>query len=151
MWSKILFIGKDFKRQMTRKNIGAFAASTAFFIFISLIPMLVLACSIVPYTTITEASLMRLVTEITPDIADSLMISIIGDVYDKSAGVLSIAAVATMWSAGKGMMALMRGLNEINDVVENRNYFIIRALASFYTLLLLVTVLLSLVVMGFGN
>lgn len=151
MLSSLLYTGRDFSRQMNRKNISAFAASTAFFIFISLIPMLILLCSIVPYTTITEANLMRMITEITPDITDSLVVSIIEDVYDKSAGVISLAAIATIWSAGKGMLALMRGLNEINDVEEDRNYMIIRGIASFYTLLMLIVVLLSVVVMGFGS
>lgn len=94
---------------------------------------------------------MSFITEITPDIVDSLVVSIIADVFDKSAGVLSVAAVATLWSAAKGMLALIRGLNEINDVDEDRNYVILRTLAAFYTIIMLVVVLLSLVVMVFGN
>lgn len=94
---------------------------------------------------------MRFITEMTPDMVDSLVVSIIGDVYDQSAGVISIAAIATLWSAAKGMLALIRGLNEINDVDENRSYVVLRGIASFYTILMLLVVLLSLVVMVFGN
>lgn len=151
MVKKIIYIWEDFNRQMNRKNIGAFAASTTFFLFLSMIPMLILLCSIIPYTAITEANLMSFITEITPDILDSLVVSMIGDVYDKSAGVISIAAIATLWSASKGMLALIRGLNEINDVDEDRNYVVLRGIASFYTILMLAVMLLSLVVMVFGN
>ena len=49
------------------------------------------------------------------------------------------------------MMALMRGLNAINGVEEKRNYFVVRAIASFYTLVMLVVVILSLFVMVFGD
>ena len=136
---------------MNRKNISAFAASTAFFLFVSLIPILVLLCAIIPFTTLTKANLMTFMTDITPDMVDSLVISIIEDVYAKSAGVISIAAITLLWSASKGMLALIRGMNEINDVEENRNYFVLRAIASFYTMLLLVVIVLSLVVMVFGN
>ena len=136
---------------MNRKNISAFAASTAFFLFVSLIPILVLLCAIIPYTTLTKANLMTFLTDITPDMVDSLVISIIEDVYAKSAGVISIAAITILWSASKGMLALIRGMNEINDVEENRNYFVLRGIASFYTIMLLVVILLSLVVMVFGN
>lgn len=136
---------------MNRKNISAFAASTAFFLFVSLIPILVLLCAIIPYTTLTKANLMTFLTDITPDMVDSLVISIIEDVYAKSAGVISIAAITILWSASTGMLALIRGMNEINDVEENRNYFVLRGIASFYTIMLLVVILLSLIVMVFGN
>lgn len=151
MLGRIIFIGRDFSRQMNRKNISAFAASTAFFLFLSLIPMLILLCAIIPYTAITEANLMTFITELTPGIMDSLAVSVIEDVYDKSAGILSVAAVATLWSAGKGTLALIRGLNEINDVDEDRNYLMLRGIASFYTVLMLLVIVLSLVVMVFGN
>lgn len=138
-------------RCMNRKNISAFAASTAFFLFVSLIPALVLLCAIIPYTAITEATLMLFVTELTPDVVDSLVVSIVEDVYDKSAGVISVAAIATLWSAAKGMLALIRGLNELNDVEENRNYIVLRCIASFYTIVMLLVVLLALIVMVFGS
>ena len=151
MVKRIFYIFQDFGKHMNRKNISAFAASTAFFLFLSLIPMLILLCSIIPYTPITEANLMSFFIELMPDVLDSMVTGIIVDVFDKSAGILSIAAVATLWSAAKGMLALIRGLNEINDVQEDRNYFVLRGLASFYTVLMLLALLLSLVVMVFGN
>ncbi len=151
MIKRMFYIGKDFQIRMNRKNISAFAASTAFFLFVSLIPILILLCAIIPYTTLTKANLMTFMTEITPDMVDSLVISIIEDVYAKSAGVISVAAVTLLWSASKGMLALIRGLNEINDVEENRNYVAVRMIAAFYTVILLAVVLLSLIVMVFGN
>lgn len=151
MIRRMFYIGRDFGRYVNRKNISAFAASTAFFLFLSLIPALVLLCAIIPYTAITEANLMTFLTELTPDMVDSLVVSMVEDVYDKSAGVISVAAIATLWSAAKGMLALIRGLNELNDVEENRNYVVLRCIASFYTIVMLLFVLLSLIVMVFGN
>lgn len=151
MIGKLFYIARDFSRRMGKKNISAFAASTTFFLFLSFIPMLILLCSIIPYTSLTEANLMMLITDLTPDAVDSLVVSIISDVYAKSAGVVSVAAVATLWSAAKGMLAMSRGLNEINDVDEDRNYVVVRCIAAFYTVLFLGVILLSLVVMVFGN
>lgn len=151
MFKRLLFIGYDFGKQMSKKNISAFAASTAFFLFLSLIPALMLLCSIVPYTPLTEANLMNVAKEISPDAMDALLTSIIADVYDKSIGIISVTAIATLWSAGKGVLALMRGLNAINDVEESRNYLVLRLVACLYTVLVLIAVLLSLLIMVFGN
>ena len=143
MLGRLIFIGYDFSKHMNRKNISSFAASTAFFLFLSLIPMLMLLCALIPYTPITEANLMDVAREITPDTMDSLVVNIIHDVYNKSIGIVSVTAVVTLWSAGKGMLALMRGLNVINDVEEDRNYMVLRVVASLYTIMVMILMILS--------
>jgi len=142
---------KNFTGQMKRKNISAFAASTAFFLILSTVPMLIMICAVIPYTPVTQKNLQEAVTQLTPDMIDELVIRLISEVFDKSAGALSIAALATLWSAGKGVLALTRGLNAISGVDENRNYFLLRILASLYTVVMLVVLIVSLVVMVFGN
>ena len=77
--------------------------------------------------------------------------SLVVDVYKSSVGILPVALIAMVWSAAKGVMALMRGLNAVNGVDEKRNYFVIRFIASFYTLIMLVVLILSLFFMVFGN
>jgi len=148
---KLFLIGQDFAGQMKKQNISAYAASIAFFFFLSLVPMLIMICTIIPYTPLTEENLVTAVTDLTPDKIDPLAESLIADVYDKSAGILSIALFATVWSAAKGVMALMTGLNAVNGVEEKRNYFVVRAVASLYTVVMLVVVILSLFLMVFGD
>ena len=151
MLKRLVLIGYDFSKHMSRKNISAFAASTAFFLFLSLIPALMLLCAIIPYTPLTEANLMCAAREISPDAMNSLLITIIRDVYDKSIGLVSASAIITLWTAGKGVLALMRGLNAVNNVEEDRNYIVLRLVACLYTVLMLAAVLLALLVMVFGN
>ena len=151
MIRKLYLIGMDFSEHMKKQNISAYAASIAFFFFLSLGPMLIMICTIIPYTPLTEENLVTAVTDLTPDRIDPLAESLIADVYDKSAGILSIALLATLWSAAKGVMALMTGLNAVNGVEEKRNYFLVRAVASVYTVVMLLVVILSLFLMVFGD
>lgn len=142
---------RDYSMQMKKRNISAYAASTAFFFFLSLMPMLVMVCAIIPYTPLTEQHILHAIADITPGAVDTLAEGLVHEVYNKSAGVLSIAIVATVWSAGKGVMALMQGLNAINGVEEKRNYLFVRLLASFYTIIMTIVIILSLLLMVFGN
>ena len=142
---------RDISEQMRRQSISAFSASTAFFFFLSMVPMLIMLCTILPYTPLTEQNLVTLITDFTPDKVDGLVQDFIAEIYDKSAGILSVAVLATIWSAGKGLLALMRCLNAINGVEERRNYFVVRLVASFYTIVMLLVVLVSLFIMVFGN
>lgn len=151
MFQKIIHNLRDFAGSMSKKNIGAFSASTAFFLFLSLIPMLAVLCAVIPYTALTEELLLSLIADYVPTSVSPLVTSIVRDVYSRSGGILSVAIIGTLWTAGKGMLALIRGLNAINDVEENRNYFVLRTVSSFYTLIMIVVVILSLLVMVFGN
>ena len=151
MVCRIFHVLVDFSAQMKKKDINTYAASIAFFFFLSVVPMLIMICTIIPYTPLTEENLVELVTDLLPDQVDPLAESLISEVYDKSAGILSIAIIATIWSAAKGVMALMRGLNVVNDVEEQRNYFLVRIIASFYTVVMLLGVMLSWFVMVFGD
>ena len=83
MFKKIIVIFRDFSKQLSRDNVAAFASSTAFFFFLSLVPMLMIICSVLPYTPLTEDNLMTAVTRITPDSMDPLMVSMISQVYDR--------------------------------------------------------------------
>ncbi|MDE6607992.1 MAG: YihY/virulence factor BrkB family protein, partial [Lachnospiraceae bacterium] len=151
MIRKLISDIQDFSESVSKKNISAFSASTAFFLFLSLIPMLILICAILPYTSLTEDILLEAIIKYTPETVEGLVTGIVADVYSRSAGVVSVAAIGTLWSAGKGVLALMRGLNAVNDVEENRNYFVVRTVASFYTLIMIVVIILSLLLMVFGN
>ena len=72
----------DFGEQISKKNINALAAGTAFFLFLSLIPILMLLCAVIPYTPLTEANLMNAAVLLFPDSMEPIMISIIAEIYD---------------------------------------------------------------------
>lgn len=148
---KLYLIWEDFAAKMKKQNIGAHAANIAFFFFLSIVPMLMVICMILPYTPLTEQNLMELAADIAPEKLEPLLESLIANVYDKSAGSLSVAVIATLWSAARGVMALMNGLNAVNGVEEKRNYFIVRGMACFYTVVMLLVVILSLLLNVFGN
>ncbi len=148
---QLIYRWREFGRQMSRQNISAHAASTAFFLFLSLIPMIIVICAVIPYTPLTKASLVAVARTVFPETVDGLLVSIISQVYEKSAGILSVAILATVWSAGKGVLALIRGLNSINNVVENRNYFVLRLVSSFYTLVMLFILVICVSMAVFGN
>ena len=71
---RLYYIFRDFSWQMTKKNIAAFAASTAFFLFLSMIPLLMALCAILPYTALTEDNLINAITRFTPDAMNALVV-----------------------------------------------------------------------------
>ena len=79
MLRTVIRIWRDFSSQMKKQNISAYAASTAFFLFLSVIPMLMVVCAVIPYTPVTEQNLITALTDVTPDIADAMVESLVVD------------------------------------------------------------------------
>ena len=149
--AQLVVLAKDFAGRMQKKNIPAFSGSCAYFFMISIVPLFVLITSALPYTAITQADLVKAITGIAPDFADAFLLKLIEESYDRSVAVFSISALATIWSGALGMLSIIRGLNEIYDVPERRNYFLLRAIAAFYTLAMIAIIVGMLSLMVFEN
>lgn len=148
---RLFYIFRDFSKQMTRKNISAFAASAAFFLFLSMVPLLMALCAILPYTTLTAENLITAIMRILPNAIEGFVVRVVYDVYSRTTGTITLFALVTIWSAAKAMLALIQGLNEVNDIEEKRNYLLLRTIACFYTIIMLVAIILAVIVMVFGN
>lgn len=148
---RLYFIIKDFSREMTQKNTSAFAASAAFFLFLSLVPLLMALCAILPYTPLTAENLIMAILKVIPGAIEGFVERVVYDVYERSAGTITVFAIVTIWSAAKAMLALIQGLNEVNDIEEKRGYISLRFVACLYTIIMLIAILISIFIMVFGN
>lgn len=137
--------------QVKREDVSSYASGIAFFMFLSMVPMLIMVCTMIPYTPLSKENLLQAVTSLVPDALEGLIAGLIDEIYEKSAGVLSAAALTTLWSAGKGVQALIRGLNAVNEFKEERNFFLLRILSSLYTFVMLLLIMLSLFLIVFGK
>ena len=148
---KAYLLIKRFNRKLRHDDISAYASSIAFFLFLSLIPLLFLICFLIPYTPLSEADLMMACMNLVPKQMNPWIIGLISQLYDRPRGVLPVTILITVWSAGKGMLALMRALNRINDVMEERGYFKLRIISSFYTIVILIVLIITFVLGVFGR
>lgn len=144
-------LGNQFTGKLNEYHVSAYASSAAFFTFLSLIPLFLLFFTIIPYTPLTEATIMKVVSQTMPSEYVPLSISVITEMYHKKAALLSVSLLVTLWSSAKGMLALIRGLNVVNEVKERRNYFLLRLRACVYTIIMLVMLILLIVIVVFGE
>lgn len=142
---------KEFVGKCKRDKINAYAAQSAFFIILSAIPFLMVFSSLLQYTAITEATLMEIVRKVMPEYVSPFVIALIDEVYNRSMGIISVTAIVAIWSAAKGVQYMTDGLNSVNDLEETRNWFILRFWAVIYTVVFLVAIVLTLIVLVFGN
>lgn len=76
---------------------------------------------------------------------------IIDEIYTTSRGLISVTAVAAVWSASKAVYSLICGLNQVYDVRETRNVIVIRAMSVFYTVVFILVIAGSMGLIIFGK
>ncbi len=151
MFFKTMAFIRMFVKKCREDNISAFAAQSAFFLILSIIPFLMLFISLVQYTPVTESMVMAAVNRVMPDYISPFLITIIHEVYSKSAGLISLSAITAIWASAKGIQYLSNGLNVVYDIMETRNYFRLRFRAILYTLVFVIAIVLALTLLVFGN
>lgn len=145
-------IGKFFAK-LDKDHVGAFAAQSAFFFVLSIFPIFMLILSIIKYTPLTEAHLIRFFNELLPSALANSFNNIINETYSKSNfALISFAAITTLWTASKGVASITFGFeNMYGQEKDKRNYFIVRFLSTFYTVIFIFAFVLSLTLLVFGN
>ena len=104
----------SFMGKCKRDKINAYSAQSAFFIILSLIPFLMVFSSLLQYTSVTEGTLLKIIERVMPEYIAPFLISLIDEVYNRSAGIISITAIVAIWSAAKGVQYMTDGLNSVN-------------------------------------
>lgn len=132
-------------------RLNAAAAHAAYFIMLSFIPCIILLFSLLQFTSIKKTDVLVFVQNMVPIDMLTFVTGIIGEAYSKTATTVSLSALMTLWSAGRGMMALTQGLQWIAGIKETRNYFAMRIRAALYTMMLLLSIIVFLLLGVFGN
>lgn len=148
---RVFLDGLRLMDECKKDKIGAYAAQTAFFIMMSLVPLIMFFITLIQYTPISEAMLLQWVHQYLPDYLEPIIITILDEVFSESVGILSTTAVVSIWSASKGLLYLSDGLDEVNGVREKRSWFLLRLKALIYTFIFLVAIVTFLVMLIFGR
>lgn len=154
----LLQISKKILRQIGRiitknkkDNASAIAGQSALFIFLSAIPFLLFVFSIIQYLPISMSVATQALQNILPDYMAPLANSVIGEIYTKAFNVTVVYVVVAVYLAAQGFHCLTNGLNVVNNVPENRSWFLLRLQSMWYTALFMANVLLVFAVLIYGG
>ena len=133
-------------------NIPVYAANASFFVILAVFPALVLLLSLLRYTDLSVDDLIRTLDGILPEALMERARELIWEVYHNSSGALvGLSAVTALWSAGRGIYGLMKGLNAVYGTREDRGYFRTRLISTAYTFAFLMVLMLTLALQVFGS
>ena len=149
---RIIVWVQNILKKIRKDRIAAYSGQSAYFIILSFLPFLLFLLTLVQHLPIKIETMMDAIFLVIPRSYEGTVKAILDDIHVESgATLLSVSVIITIWTAGKGIMALSDGLNSVQEIEENRNYFILRLKAALYTLLFAVVIIFTVIVLVFGN
>ena len=134
-------------------HISEYSAQCSYYTILSFIPFIILLITLIQYTNIQQQTLFDVISKIIPSSMNEFVIGIVREVYSKSIGTISISIIFTLWSAGKGLFALTKGLHSVYNTDEDNGKSVIylRIMALIETIVFIVLIMLGMVLLVFGN
>lgn len=145
LWRRIMgFLGP--------MEISLHGAYTTFYIILSVFPVLVILFAILGHTAYGLEEFVQILRQFVPEAFLPMVMRILEGAYEHSSGtVLSLSVLTALWSASRGILGLLRGLNAVFGLQEDRSYLRTRGLCMVYTFLFLLVLVLTLVIHVFGT
>ncbi len=133
-------------------SVSAYAAQAAFFVVISVFPLVMLLLTLVKYLPYFSDGVPMIQFDMFPHDLNVFATNALEEIVNKSSNaVLSISAVTALWSASKGVYSIFQGLSSVYSVKDTRDWLTMRLLAVVYTLFFLLMLILALGFLVFGN
>ena len=144
---KILF------KNMEEDHVSESSAQCSYYTMLSFIPFIILLITMIQYTSIEQQALLEAISKIIPVSMNEMVLGIVREVYSKSIGTISISIIFTLWSAGKGLYALTKGLQGVYKVnsEEQINVIYLRIKAIVETIIFIMLLTIGLVLLVFGK
>ena len=138
--------------KLQKNHIDEYTAQCAYFTLLAFIPLIMLILTLTKYVGIDEKTLFIIIEKIsTGNILNEAILGIIKEVYSKSVGTITISAIFVLWSAGKGFLALCKGLNAAYEIDMQKKFMYFRIKATICTIVFIVLIILMLLIVVFGN
>lgn len=149
----LILRGKQIYDKFSKDEMTVYAAQASFFTIIAAFPFIMLLMAMIQLIpTITKSNLLQVITSLVPANLKSLVFSVVENIYTNSpATVLSVTAIAAIWSASRGMLSIERGLNRVFGKQKKRNYVVTRMICAGYTVVFMLICILTLVLLVLGS
>ncbi len=149
----LILRGKQIYDKFSKDEMTVYAAQPSFFTIIAAFPFIMLLMAMIQLIpTITKSNLLQVITSLVPANLKSLVFGVVENIYTNSpATVLSVTAIAAIWSASRGMLSIERGLNRVFGKQKKRNYVVTRMICAGYTIIFMLICILTLVLLVLGS
>ncbi|CDQ18578.1 membrane protein [Halobacillus karajensis] len=149
---KLISYGKDIINEFQKDNVPLLGAAQAYYYLLSIVPLLILVLSILPYLNIDAETAIQAMSNVIPsDTAEVFRENMVAVVERPNGGLLTLGILGTLWSASNGINAFIQSSNMAYNVEETRSFIQVRLLSIGLTIGMIIAILVALLLPVFGQ
>lgn len=149
---KLMELLKITKNRVSDAAIGNNSVVVAYYLMLSLFPLLIAVGNLLPFLRIDPNSILPYIKNVIPAEVYSFIGPAIQNLLTQGSGsLLSVSALATLWSASQSINGLQVAMNRAYGVEDRRNFIIVRIVSLIVIVLLLVALIGVTIVLGLGK
>ena len=149
---KLLTLARRLSRRLGRLQLSVYAGNAAFFLLLSCCPLAILLLALLEVLPVAGEDVQALLRQLVPAPLHGLLSALLGELRGgRSPALLSASALVAIWSASRGALSILRGLNAVLGVRKTRGYLARRVLSVLGTLVTLALLVLTLALGVFGR
>lgn len=132
-------------------NLPVYSAYSAFFLFLSIFPMIILLSTLIRYTPLTEEMVVHSIQSVVPETVGNTLVGWINEIFNGGAGYISFSVIFIIWSASKSFIGIIDGLDNIYKPGVHFSRLVNRLRASICTIFFLAAIGISSILLLFGS
>jgi membrane protein len=113
-------------KKSSADRVGAYSAQIAFYILMTVFPMVILFLQLIKAAPISQESILYAIDNVFPDYLLTTLHELLQEVYSASAGLVPITVITMLWTISKVMHAMTQGLDTICTTEGARNWVVVR-------------------------
>ena len=141
----------EFTQGASERRLITYASSGAYYMFMSLVPIIMLICAIVPYTPLSQEVVLGVVREYLLGSVAEIVERIVDSIYSRGSAAITVSLILTVWSASASLRALIRGMDAAYDEPRRPGLLVLWFRSCFYMVILVAVLFLSLIVLVYGG
>ena len=148
--TRIFRLAVYFAKRLRKHNLSEYSAYSVMFIILSFVPFLVLLLNILKALPVFDGTQGYRITG--SDEFTEYLKNLFGEADRRANGAfLSFTTILSLWSASRGLIGIINGLNRIHNAKESRGFIKLRLYSIAYTLLMMAVIIVILVILIFGE
>ena len=113
-------------KKSSANRVGAYSAQIAFYILMTVFPMVILFLQLIKVAPISQESILYAIDNVFPDYLLTTLHELLQEVYSASTGLVPITIITMLWTISKVMHAMTQGLDTICTTEDARNWMVVR-------------------------
>jgi len=143
---------KELIRRIKQDKVGEVGAQLSYYLVLSFFHFLVFILTIVPYTPLASEDVLAQLLSNLPSNTRELLGPIITEIVSqRSITLLSTTLFLALWSGSSGMANLLNAMSAAFDTTNKRPGIVKRLVSVFFTLMLALMIILTMVSQVFGD